>query len=216
VATDPARRRRALVIVGLVVLALAVAAVAVSQRTTAPSAASSTPVLRAGDTTGTTALPMRPDPAVVAAQWVASTGELLGMGPIRRSELLSGHVASGSRRSVLGGLEEDYQRLADRLPIPAAELRLLEVPLTVSATEAGEIVEVRVWSVVVFGAEQLGAPHVGWRTCRLQLVWEEGGWKLASFMSTDGPTPITGDALPAEWAEFVAVASWPPVVEGLS
>jgi len=159
---------------------------------------------------------MRPDPAAVAGQWVASTGELLGMGPIRRSELLAGHVASGSRRSILEGLEEDYQRLAERLPIPAGELRLVEVPLTVSATEVDDRAEIRVWSVVVFGAEQLGAPHVGWRTCRLRLVWEGGGWKLASFTSTDGPTPITGDALPADWAEFVAVASWRPVVGGLS
>jgi hypothetical protein len=155
--------------------------------------------------------------AATALRWVASTGELLGMGPIRRHDVLAASVSSDALPAIAANLERDLGRLADRLPIPASELRLVEVPLTVDAAVGNEgTADIRVWSVVLFGAEGLGAPRVVWRTSHLTLVWENAAWKLAGFTTTEGPTPAAGDGLPADWADFVTVTGWRPSVEGVA
>jgi hypothetical protein len=155
--------------------------------------------------------------AATAMRWVASTGELLGMGPIRRQDVLAAWVSRDALTAIAANLERDLGRLADRLPIPASELRLVEVPLTVDAAAGDEgSADIRVWSVVVFGGYGLGPPRVVWRTSHLTLVWENVAWKLASFTTTEGPTPESGDGLPAEWAEFVTVTGWRPSVAGVA
>ncbi|MCB1000634.1 MAG: hypothetical protein KDB40_15170 [Acidimicrobiales bacterium] len=113
-------------------------------------------------------------------------------------------------------LQDDLAKLADRLPIPATELRLVETPITadVSIDSATGHARARVWSVVVFGAKDLGAPRMVFRTSELVLVVEAGEWRLASFTATDGPTPIATDALPSDWDSFAIVAGWPPAGGG--
>ena len=49
----------------------------------------------------------------VALRWVASTGELLKMGPIARSELLRQQVASTSAETMTVNLNSDLDKLAD-------------------------------------------------------------------------------------------------------
>jgi hypothetical protein len=106
--------------------------------------------------------------------------------------------------------------LAEGLPLPVSELRLVEVPLTVNVSLDGAgMVDAQVWSVVCFGAEELGAPRVAWRTSHLRLVWERSAWKLTAFETIEGPTPVAGDDLPAEWAEFVTVTDWRQSVAGV-
>jgi hypothetical protein len=174
----------------------------------APVSPSSTPPTAPGD---------RDAAAATALRWVASTGALLGMGPIRRHDVLAAWVSGEAMPAMAASLERDLGRLADRLPIPASELRLVEVPLTVDATAGNNgTADVQVWSVVVFGAESLGAPRVVWRTSHLSLVWERAAWKLADFTTTQGPTPEAGDGLPAEWAEFATVTGWRPSVQGVA
>ena len=63
---------------------------------------------------------------------------------------------------------------------------------------------------VVFGAKDLGAPRLVFRTSQLVLVAEAGAWKLAGFTAVEGPTPIATDALPADWDSFALVAGWRP------
>ena len=70
------------------------------------------------------------------------------------------------------------------------------------------------WSVVVFGAKDLGAPRMVFRTSQLVLVAEVGEWKLAGFTAVEGPTPIATDALPADWDSFAVVAGWQPASGG--
>ncbi|MEQ1704041.1 MAG: hypothetical protein ABMA25_28370, partial [Ilumatobacteraceae bacterium] len=53
------------------------------------------------------------------------------MGPIGRSELLRHRVASVSAETMTENLNSDLAKLADGLPIPATELRLVETPLTI-------------------------------------------------------------------------------------
>jgi hypothetical protein len=155
-------------------------------------------------------VPLVADARALALRWVASTGDLLKMGPIGRSELLGRRVASASAATMIENLNADLAKLADGLPIPASELLLVETPLTidVSIDTASGQVRAQVWSVVVFGAKDLGAPRMVFRTSQLVMVVEAGEWKLASFTAVEGPTPIATDSLPADWDSFAVVASW--------
>ena len=155
--------------------------------------------------------PSLEDARAVALWWVAETGELLMMGPIARSELIRKQVASASSATMGESLQADLAKLADRLPIPATELRLVETPITIDISIDSATGQARadVWSVVVFGAKDLGAPRVAFRTSQLVLVVERDGWRLASFTSAEGPTPIATDALPSDWDSFAVVAGWP-------
>jgi hypothetical protein len=173
-------------------------------------------VMAGSSTTPVVPAPSNSDARTVALRWVASTGELLKMGPIGRSELLRQQVASGSAATMIDNLNADLAKLANGLPIPSTVLRLVETPLTVNVTldPATGQARVQVWSVVVFGAKGLGAPRMVFRTSQLVLIVEGGGWKLAGFTAVDGPTPVATDALPADWDSFAVVAGWRPASAG--
>ena len=171
----------------------------------------------AASTASVVSAPSREDARTLALRWVASTGELLGMGPIGRSELLRQRVASASVQTMTENLDSDLTKLADGLPIPPTELRLVETPLTIDVsidTVTGQA-RAQVWSVAIFGAKDLGAPRVVFRTSQLVLVVEVGEWKLAAFTAVEGPTPIATDSLPADWDSFAVVAGWLPAAGGV-
>jgi hypothetical protein len=48
---------------------------------------------------------------------------------------------------------------------------------------------VSVWTLAVLGSGATFDPVASWRTQTVTLVWENEGWKVASFGSTNGPTP---------------------------
>jgi hypothetical protein len=152
------------------------------------------------------------DARAVAVGWVAGSGQLLAMGPIARSEFLRTKVAAASVEPMGRSLTADLDRLAAGIPKPAGALQLVEAPITARAAINGQEAVVDVWSVVVFGAKELGAPRVVFRTSHLSLTLENDGWKLVSFTSTPGPTPVTTDVLPSDWASFATVAAWPAAV----
>lgn len=156
------------------------------------------------------------DARVVAVSWVAATGELLKMGPIGRNEVIRTRVATASAATMAENLRDDLAKMTDRLPISETELRLVETPITadVSIDSATGQARAHVWSVIVFGAKDLGAPRMVFRTSELVLVVEAGEWRLASFTATEGPTPIATDALPSDWDSFAIVAGWPPAGGG--
>ena len=154
------------------------------------------------------------DARAVAVGWVAGSGQLLTMGPIARSEYLRTKVAAASVEAMGKSLTADLDRLAAGIPKSAGTLQLIEAPITATSTIDGEATSVDVWSVVVFGAKELGAPGVVFRTSHLTLTLEDDGWKLVSFTSTPGPTPVTTDVLPSDWASFATVAGWPVVGVG--
>ena len=177
---------------------------------TATAAASGGTATVAPTTAFVVSAPSIEDARALALRWVGSTGELLKMGPIARSELLRQQVAAASAETMTENLNSDLTKLADGLPIPASELRLVETPLTidVSIDTAKGRAQAQVWSVVVFGAKDLGAPRVVFRTSQLVLVVEAGEWRLAGFTAVEGPTPIATDSLPADWDSFAVVAGW--------
>jgi hypothetical protein len=199
---------------------IAAATVALASCSTRPASAPVTSRPTPGAFIATTAPPGSPavtsvsvgDARAVAVGWVAGSGQLLAMGPIARGEYLRTKVAAASVEPMGKSLTADLDRLAAGIPKPAGALQLVEAPITATSTVNGEEAAVDVWSVVVFGAKELGAPRVVFRTSHLTLTVEYDGWKLVSFTSTPGPTPVTTDVLPSDWASFATVAAWPAAV----
>lgn len=64
---------------------------------------------------------------------------------------------------------------------------------------------VSVWLVRVLSRQGVVVPQTSWVTETVELVWEEGDWRLWSDTSTAGPTPVPdGSDLPASAAELDA------------
>src|SRR5947208_133543 len=152
-------KRQHMVAVAVVAVAVLVVGVAVARRSGGTTTGRDTishatvaPAIAPVSASSTAPTPTAPGDLAAAAatalRWVASTGELLGMGPIRRHDVLAAWVSRDALPAIAANLERDLGRLADRLPIPASELRLIEVPLTVDAAVGSDgSADVRVWSV---------------------------------------------------------------------
>lgn len=64
---------------------------------------------------------------------------------------------------------------------------------------------VSVWLVRVLSRQGVVVPQTSWVTETVELVWEDGDWRLWSDTSTPGPTPVLdGSDLPASSAELDA------------
>ena len=64
---------------------------------------------------------------------------------------------------------------------------------------------VSVWIVRVLSRQGVVVPQTSWVTETVELVWEDGDWRLWSDTSTPGPTPVPdGSDLPSSAAELDA------------
>jgi len=62
---------------------------------------------------------------------------------------------------------------------------------------------VSVWLVRVISRQGVVVPQASWVTETVELVWEDGDWRLWSDTSTPGPTPVLdGSDLPSSAAEL--------------
>jgi hypothetical protein len=60
-----------------------------------------------------------------------------------------------------------------------------------------------VWLVQVLSRQGVAVPQSSWVTETVELVWEDGDWRLWSDTTTAGPTPVLGGSdLPASAAEL--------------
>lgn len=67
---------------------------------------------------------------------------------------------------------------------------------------------VSVWLVRVLSRQGVVVPQTSWVTEAVELVWEDGDWRLWSDTSTPGPTPVLdGSDLPSSAAELDAELS---------
>ncbi len=70
----------------------------------------------------------------------------------------------------------------------------------------------QVWALLVAGGDRLGSPRQLWRTVTVELVWEDGDWKVDGWTVRPGPTPALATNAPvASLAELREVTAWPPV-----
>lgn len=160
--------------------------------------------------TATTA-PPPPSPEAarsLALEWVASSGDVMQMGPIERRMWLEPLVTPELLDDMVASLNTDLQLAAAELRYPPGELVVRETPLAAMVTAGDNEAHAKVWTVVVFGAEPLGSPRCLWRTVELTLQVHDHRWKVTSVDDQEGPAPISVDTLPASWDEFAVVASW--------
>jgi len=51
---------------------------------------------------------------------------------------------------------------------------------------------VEVWTMRLLSAADIAVPQTEWVTIVMDLEWQAGTWRLASFQDVAGPTPMTG------------------------
>jgi hypothetical protein len=152
--------------------------------------------------------------ATAAVNWVASFPALMKLNPLSLQNALVEVMSAQGAVTFIDNAVADYVALLDALGPGAQDRMWIESPLqstvfSASATAAS----VGVWSVVVSGGVDDAAVTAGWRTHRIELVWERDDWKIAEVVVVEGPTPVGVEAaLPSPSADFTDIASWEPAV----
>lgn len=157
------------------------------------------------------------DGALAAAvSAVRLTGPIARAGFITRSDMI-GSLASMSFAPALASessnqLAEMTAALGEASVVPG-DLVWSELPLTARVVDAAErAARAEVWSVLVVGVRDLGAPRQAWRTVTIDLVWEAGDWKVDGWASRPGPTPLLDvTTAVATTGEISDVVAWPAV-----
>lgn len=150
--------------------------------------------------------------AAIAA--VSSTGQIARAGFITRGDMIgiiaSRRFAPTLARNSAAQLEDVLGDLASE-GVTADAVLFRELPLTTRVVRAdAQAARVEVWAVLVAGLPDHGAPRQLWRTVAVELIWEDGGWRIDGWTSAAGPTPALATNAPIGTADDLArVASWP-------
>lgn len=141
-----------------------------------------------------------PDGAVAAAAAFVTTGQaLLDVDPLS-AEAAVRQMAStaGADRQVRDALE-DLTGLRNALRSGSGSIVFRQGVLATRLVAAtAEAATVEVWSVGVLTRRGIAPPQAGWRTSRLELVWERGDWHIDRETIEPGPAPVLDDsAVPA-------------------
>jgi hypothetical protein len=157
------------------------------------------------------------DGAVSAAvSAVRLTGPIARAGFITRSDMIA-TIASERYGPTLAS--ESASQLSEMTAvlgaasIPPGDLVWSELPLTATVVLAGgDAARVEVWSILVIGVLDVGAPRQAWRTVTVDLIWEDSDWKIDGWNAAPGPTPLLDATTEiATTQEINDVAAWPPV-----
>lgn len=149
-----------------------------------------------------------------ATSAVSLTGEIAKAGFVTRADMIgvlaSTRYAPSLIRSSATQLAEVLGDLGTAGITPTSVMfRELVLTATIEDYTANRAV-VRVWSVVVAGAPDRGAPRQLWRTVTVELVWESDDWRIDAWSSTPGPTPALATNAPvASLDDLATVAAWP-------
>ena len=150
-----------------------------------------------------------------AVSAVESTGRIARAGFVTRSDMI-GALASARFAPIL---TRDSAAQLDELlgdlsaaGVPAEAVLFRELPLTARVIHAdAHSARVLVWAVLVAAVPDRGAPRQLWRTVTVDLVWEDGDWRVDGWTAAPGPTPaLATNAAVATVAELVEVTGWPP------
>ena len=98
-----------------------------------------------------------------------------------------------SRAALVRAYEQAATQTRKRLgvgtaPEPVLILRAVPVGYRIDRFTR-DAATVSLWRVGIVGSGASVEPQQSWRTETVSLVWERGGWKVASFRSSAGPTP---------------------------
>ncbi|MGE0139377.1 MAG: hypothetical protein AB7R77_16295 [Ilumatobacteraceae bacterium] len=150
-----------------------------------------------------------------AVSAVGLTGTVARAGFITRGDMIE--VLASARFAPVLARESAAQldELVGELPaagIATASVLFRELPLTASVVHADDATaQVEVWSVLVAGAPDRGAPRQLWRTVTVDLAWEHDDWRVDGWTAAAGPTPALATNAPiASLVDLDRVTSWSP------
>jgi hypothetical protein len=131
-----------------------------------------------------------------AAAATAYVGALDGPALLDASRLratLAAIASAESRGALVRAYEQAATQTRERLgvgtaPEPVLILRAVPVGYRIDRF-THNTATVSLWRVGIVGSGATVEPQQSWRTETVSLVWERGGWKVASFRSSAGPTP---------------------------
>ena len=106
---------------------------------------------------------------------------------------LAAIASAESRAALVQAYEQAATQTRERLgvgtaPEPVLILRAVPVGYRIDRFTR-DAATVSLWRVGIVGSGASVEPQQSWRTETVSLVWERGGWKVASFRSSAGPTP---------------------------
>ena len=156
--------------------------------------------------------------AAAAVSAVRQSGSIARSGFITRSDVIRS-IATDEFGSELASLSstqlEDLTSELGAVSIAASDLLWSEMPLTFEVVAADALAaRVRVWSVLIVGVPDVGAPRQIWRTVTVDLAWEIGDWLISGWTSTAGPTPLLDSGPISTTSAIDEVISWMPVALG--
>jgi hypothetical protein len=131
-----------------------------------------------------------------AAAATAYVGALDGPALLDASRLrttLAAIASVESRAALVRAYEQAATQTRERLgvgtaPEPVLILRAVPVGYRIDRFTR-DAATVSLWRVGIVGSGASVEPQQSWRTETVSMVWERGGWKVASFRSSAGPTP---------------------------
>ena len=111
----------------------------------------------------------------------------------RLRKTLAAIASAESRDALVRAYEEAATQTRQQLgvgtaPEPVLILRAVPVGYRIDRFTP-DAATVSLWRVGIVGSGATVEPQQSWRTETVSLVWERGGWKVASFRSSPGPTP---------------------------
>lgn len=157
--------------------------------------------------------------AAAAVSAVRQSGTIARSGFITRSDVIRS-IATDEFGSELASLSstqlEDLTSELGAVSIAASDLLWSEIPLTFEVVAADALAaRVRVWSVLIVGVPDVGAPRQVWRTVTVDLAWESDDWLISGWTSTSGPTPLLASGPPISTTTAIdEVISWTPAELG--
>jgi hypothetical protein len=106
---------------------------------------------------------------------------------------LAAIASNESRAALVQAYERAATQTRERLgvgtaPEPVLILRAVPVGYRIDRFTR-DAATVSLWRVGIVGSGASVEPQQSWRTETVSMVWERGGWKVASFRSSTGPTP---------------------------
>lgn len=148
-----------------------------------------------------------------AVSAVSVSGEVARAGFVTRADMIATLATKQYAPTLLRTSESQLDTVLGDLAadgLTPQQVVFRELPLTVHIDEfSGDSARVRVWSVVVAGADGRGAPRQLWRTVTVQLAWEDGDWRVDGWASAAGPTPALATSAPIAGIDDIrAVAAW--------
>jgi hypothetical protein len=131
--------------------------------------------------------------ATAARSITAFGGDVL-LQPSRVRAIVERLASATSRTQLTEAFEEASAQTraklgADTAPRPVIVLRAAPIGYRVEHYSAAQAT-IAIWYVGIVGSGATVQLQQSWRTETVDLVWENSSWRVSSFASTAGPTPI--------------------------